>query len=249
MGLCIFGNYPQSMYKPKNIPENLESGKEYTDVDGTKMVYQEGEKTDYNKYDEKNNEYKKVKCNGYFKVEPIKWRVLKIDGNDAFLLADKNLDVQPYNTQNISITWGTSTLRTWLNSTFFNRAFTKKEQAMIKDTVVVNGDTSYNGTEEGGNTIDKVYLLSDSEVSNNEYGFSEQYYTASKTREARNTDFAQLCGVDISMGTGAWWLRSSGYAPNLASGIGIVGGGAAIGVGKRITLSTLLFLKPSSFTY
>lgn len=43
---------------------------------------------------------------------------LKIDGNDAFLLADKNLDVQPYNTQNISITWGTSTLRTWLNSTF-----------------------------------------------------------------------------------------------------------------------------------
>mgnify|MGYP000275658189 FL=1 len=104
---------------------------------------------------------------------------------------------------------------------------------MIKDTVVVNGDTSYNGTEEGGNTIDKVYLLSDSEVSNNEYGFSEQYYTASKTREARNTDFAQLCGVDISMGTGAWWLRSSGYAPNLASGIGIVGGGAANGVGKK----------------
>ena len=231
---CVyFGNYPQSMYKPQNIPENLESGKEYTDVDGTKMVYQEGEKTDYNKYDEENNEYKKVKCNGYFKVEPIKWRVLKIDGNDAFLLADKNLDVQPYNTQNISITWGTSTLRTWLNSTFFNRAFTKKEQAMIKDTVVANGDTSYNGTEEGGNTIDKVYLLSDSEVSNNEYGFSEQYYTASKTREARNTDFAQLCGVDISMGTGAWWLRSSGYAPNLASGIGIVGGGAAIGVGRK----------------
>ena len=28
--------------------------------------------------------------------EPIKWRVLKVDGNDAFLLADKGLDVKPW---------------------------------------------------------------------------------------------------------------------------------------------------------
>ena len=29
--------------------------------------------------------------------EPIKWRVLSVDGNDAFLLADQNLDVMLYN--------------------------------------------------------------------------------------------------------------------------------------------------------
>ena len=28
--------------------------------------------------------------------QPIKWRVLSVDGEDVFLLADKNLDVQPY---------------------------------------------------------------------------------------------------------------------------------------------------------
>ena len=59
---CVyFGNYPQSMYKPKNIPENLESGKEYTDVDGTKMIYQEGDKIDYTKYDLENKTYQKEK--------------------------------------------------------------------------------------------------------------------------------------------------------------------------------------------
>lgn len=29
--------------------------------------------------------------------EPIKWRVLSINGNDAFLLSDKALDEKPYN--------------------------------------------------------------------------------------------------------------------------------------------------------
>lgn len=36
--------------------------------------------------------------------EPIKWRVLSVDGNDAFLLADQNLDCQPYNTEYTSVT-------------------------------------------------------------------------------------------------------------------------------------------------
>ena len=29
--------------------------------------------------------------------QPIKWRVLSVDGDDAFLLADQNLDAGPYN--------------------------------------------------------------------------------------------------------------------------------------------------------
>lgn len=37
--------------------------------------------------------------------EPVKWRVLSINGDDAFLLADQNLDCQPYNTEGKSVTW------------------------------------------------------------------------------------------------------------------------------------------------
>lgn len=47
--------------------------------------------------------------------QPIKWRVLSVNGNDAILLADKNLDVQRYNDTYTSVTWETSTIRSWLN--------------------------------------------------------------------------------------------------------------------------------------
>ena len=68
--------------------------------------------------------------------EPIKWRVLSVDGNDAFLLADQNLDAKPYNEECENVTWATCTLRTWLNVTFLNTAFTSAEQAAIKNTTV-----------------------------------------------------------------------------------------------------------------
>ena len=47
--------------------------------------------------------------------QPIKWRVLSVNGDDAFLVADKNLDCQVYNDTYTSVTWETSTIRSWLN--------------------------------------------------------------------------------------------------------------------------------------
>ena len=51
----------------------------------------------------------------YFRYEPIKWRVLDIDGSAALLLADKDLDNQRYHTAREPVTWETSTIRSWLN--------------------------------------------------------------------------------------------------------------------------------------
>ena len=118
--------------------------------------------------------------------EPIKWRVLSVDGNDAFLLADQNLDAKPYNEEATDVTWATCTLRTWLNGTFLNMAFTSAEQAAIKNTTVVNEDNPYYGTEGGVNTTDKVYLLSIAEACNTAYGFNGEFRTVSETREAKN---------------------------------------------------------------
>ena len=87
--------------------------------------------------------------------EPIKWRVLSVNGNDAFLLADQNLDAKPYNEEDTDVTWATCTLRTWLNDAFLNTAFTSAEQAAIKNTTVVNDDNPYYGTEGGENTTIK----------------------------------------------------------------------------------------------
>ena len=157
------------------------------------------------------------------KKQPIKWRVLSVDGNDAFLLADQNLytmtndgeyDVE---TGTSDETWAACASRTWLNDTFLNTAFTSAEQAAIKNTTVVNDDNPYCGTEGGVDTIDKVYLLSISEASNTAYGFNGEFGVRSETRVATNT--AYVAGKDLGFEEDSisaageadyWWLRSPG---------------------------------------
>lgn len=153
--------------------------------------------------------------------EPIKWRVLSVNGDDAFLLADTNLDVQKYNDTQTSVTWETCTMRTWLNSTFLNNAFNASEQTVIQNTTVVNEDNPDYGTEGGEDTVDKVFLLSISEAMNPSYGFTSTMI-GTKTRQAKNTAYAKAQGAytDTSTGyeeNGYWWLRSPGSFSNLVS--------------------------------
>lgn len=64
------------------------------------------------------------KRNGsYFQYKPIKWRVLKKQEGEVFLMADTVLTKKPYNEKRKSVTWEKSTLRTWLNKNFMNLAF------------------------------------------------------------------------------------------------------------------------------
>lgn len=142
--------------------------------------------------------------------EPIKWRILSIDGDDAFLVADQNLECQPYNDTYDKVTWETSTLRTWLNDTFLNKAFSTSEQAAIKNTAVINNDNPDDGTEEGTETTDKVYLLSGEEVINRAYGFSTLGNKEAENRMALNTAYTKKKGAYTEYeGNGNWWLRSS----------------------------------------
>ena len=54
------------------------------------------------------------------------------------LISRYALDVKPYNTQRVDITWEQCTLRAWLNNDFINTAFTTDEQAAILLTNVDN---------------------------------------------------------------------------------------------------------------
>lgn len=162
---------------------------------------------------------------------PIKWRVLSVDGDDAFLLADKNLDAERYNDTFTDITWETCTMRSWLNgygaeenkdgkdysnNNFFDNAFSESEQSVIRITNVVNDDNPEYGTEGGSDTSDKIYLLSISEVANLSYGFLSDDSAEDKGREVKNTAYTKkIPGVftDVSdeyAGNGIWWLRSPG---------------------------------------
>lgn len=162
--------------------------------------------------------------------QPIKWHVLSVNGDNAFVIADQNLDAKAYNETRTDVTWENSTIRSWLNGydasvnkdkksfisdNFLDNAFSVAEQSAIKMTYVVNEDNPYSGIDGGNNTEDKVYLLSVSEASNILYGFNSNYQTDSKTREVKNTEYAKQCGAWTSTdnsysSNGNWWLRTPG---------------------------------------
>ena len=170
----------------------------------------------------------------YFKYEPIKWRVLHTDRNQALLLSDVALDDQKYHTKDEGVTWETSTVRSWLNGygagsnkqsvdysqkNFIGSAFTASEQAAIVNSSLDNADNITNGTSGGNNTTDKIFLLSESDVWNTDkaksYGFVKGGYS-DESRFCKGSTYAKAMGMWSSTstdyaGNGEWWLRSPGY--------------------------------------
>ncbi|MCR5119203.1 MAG: Ig-like domain-containing protein [Lachnospiraceae bacterium] len=147
--------------------------------------------------------------------EQIKWRVLRVEGDDIFLLANENLDVVPYNKDGRSTTWENCSLRSWLNEEFMNSAFNAKETAAIKYSTLINADNSEYGTEGGSITGDKVFVLSESDVYNTNYGFLDDYNVYDYARMGHNTEYAKGKGARCSnsamdRGNGWWWLRTPG---------------------------------------
>lgn len=143
--------------------------------------------------------------------EPIKWRVLQVDGDDVFLMSDKNLDCQKYNNNEVDVTWETCTLRTWLYSNFYRKAFSTEEQNVIKVTTVENDKNEVYGTSGGKATEDKVYIPSIKEVTNTKYGFVN-YNSRNVTRKAKNTAYTMNCYINQSNVSqyGVWWIRTPG---------------------------------------
>lgn len=183
----------------------------------------------------------------YFQYQPIKWRTLSVNGTQAFLVADKVLDNQYYHDDRRNedeewewdaITWEESTVRSWLNgygasanqqkkdygsNSFINTAFGSSARTTIKDTQVENKDNLSYGTEGGKDTVDKVFLLSESEVCTDNakaYGFSSSDY-GDEARWAKSSVYAKALGTESEsddafgyIGNCEWLLRSPGYASN-----------------------------------
>ena len=148
--------------------------------------------------------------NDYFKYESIKWRVLRYENSEAFLLSEAILDSQPYHSENEEIDWEKSSIRAWLNNEFINKAFSDEENKAINTVELINKDNSKYGTQGGKNTSDKLFLLSLSEVDeteeSKEYGFWDK-----KTRKCKNDNFSEE--------TYFWWLRSPGNSSHDAAGV------------------------------
>lgn len=168
--------------------------------------------------------------------QPVKWRVLSVDGDDAFLLADKGLDCVRYNATGSEVTWETCTVRSWLNgygaeangeginygdSAFIHNVFSETERSAVRTTDVVNNNNPEYGTKGENGTSDQVYLLSLDEVTNKAYG----------SLSGGGSEWAEITRYAEAQGAGRrWWLRSSGsgcYAPV----VGYYGDVGSIGYG------------------
>lgn len=132
-------------------------------------------------------------------AEPIKWKVVRLSDGKAILLADSILDMATYSATDAS--WTNSSIRTWLNDTFYNTAFSDKEKASIDKKKLLTRKADKSGFDK---TEDYVYLLSDSEA--------QGYADVIKNISAKPSEVTSKKGlfVDKNTGYGYWWLRSPG---------------------------------------
>lgn len=183
-----------------------------------------------------NSEYEYVASRVYwFLYEPIHWSVLDENRGELLLICNAALDSQEYskysdvmNNTSTSIAgnnYELSYIRSWLNNTFYNTAFTEKQKKYILSTTVKN---SFEGNRYScDDTNDKVFLLSKEEAYSSRYGFQErsaysnygyQNVNNDSARCKRATDYArsQTCDVNTDTsyyareqrGNACWWLRT-----------------------------------------
>lgn len=260
---CVwFGSYPQSEVTEKdgdiyNTLKNVTGWDSNNDITIGNIKYRrlKGKDATYSTsssspYYNWNNDYNTYH---YFKYEPIKWRVLSVDGTDALLLEDVALDDQRYNLNYKSVTWATSSIRSWLNGygvsanepqkdyshkNFLNAAFSSEEKNAIKITNVINDNNISYGIAGGNTTSDKVFLLSESEVYHTDiaekYGFTKTYSIYDEARRSRCSTYAHAMGIFRYNSTSEsykkyngniwWWLRSPGGDSYKAAGVDEDGG-------------------------
>ena len=167
--------------------------------------------SDYEWYAEKSDDY--------YKVEPIKWRVVTDNYNSTgkkLLLAEKAIFYMRWDSY--SKNYKNSDVRAWLNGDFINAAFTSEEQSKIPATDVDNSADST--TDVGGNiaratsaacdnTNDQIFLLSVYEATMTAYGFATYDYN-DNARKRAPTDFTLASGAESIKWHNpiGWWLRS-----------------------------------------
>ncbi|MBQ6594826.1 MAG: toll/interleukin-1 receptor domain-containing protein [Clostridia bacterium] len=146
--------------------------------------------------------------------EPLTWRVLERDEESMLLVSEKVLEAMAFNSSEAETCWEDCSLRQWLNTDFPRLAFTRAEYACLAESEVKAepGPGKYEATPQGGDTLDRVFLLSVNEA--------KRYF---KDDESRRTPLTKrvMAMPDPPMHkynkTAFWWLRTMGTDPRNVS--------------------------------
>ena len=134
------------------------------------------------------------------KVESIEWLVLERDNENhrALLFSKYILDNVSFNDEHVNCTWENSKLRKWLNSTFYDKAFSDEE----KKNIVEVSHKSDNLSEQDREVSDKVFLLADFEA--RKYFKKDPKLDENKRLATRGTEYAKnVNNKDIKL-----WVRT-----------------------------------------
>ncbi len=224
-GYIYFGEYPQTIKEEGVTITNTQDERGYyLGSDG--LYYAKIVATPYDEgYAFSSGSAIKKDFVYYFKVEPIRWKVLIERDNTAFLLCDSIIDNQIFDANNNN--YAESDIRVWLNEAFYETAFSDLQKAIIFTTMVDNSAQStgeYTNPYACENTSDKIFLPSYLEVINSMDVFTD------KGAQLLTSDYARTLGVQISLttgyyGNGGWFVRSPSKAFSYAvRGVDYAGG-------------------------
>ena len=149
---------------------------------------------------------------GTYGGENIRWKTLDVSGNSAMLIAANCIDCRPFNNVDTDVTWETCSLRTWLNGSFYNTAFSDSERSRILQTYVTNPNPPADYDAYGGNaTYDYVFVLS--------YDECRSFFSDDSSRRTKGTEYALSRGANGDEDGVSWWLRTPGYSQSDFMGI------------------------------
>ena len=215
-GYILFGQYPQTIKAADvTVGDVADEDGYYLGSDGERYAkvvadpYNSGYKFSDNSSVTSGNTY-------YFKVEPIRWRILSESNGKAFIFCDSMLVNHYYHHTSSSTTidgqtvyannYKYSDIRAWLNDEFYNTAFGELQQALIQTTEVDNSAQSTDSSSNPyacENTFDKVFLLSYDEITDS------KYFASHSERRVELNDYALANGAWTNNGGDFfYWLRS-----------------------------------------
>lgn len=155
----------------------------------------------FGNYEQDNN-----KSNG---SEEIEWVVLAKENGKVLLISKYALDTEPFNDSRADVTWSSSSLRSWLNGSFYGNAFSSEEQLRIQKSAITAESNPRWETSPGKSTEDKVFILSIQEAN--------RYFKSDADRRCEPSPFAKSKGYYNEPNHGGegfciWWLRTPGYS-------------------------------------
>lgn len=131
----------------------------------------------------------------YFKLEPIKWRILAQDNGTYTLLADNILDTLAFDDN--SVYWHESQIREWLNSDFFGQAFNNTQKTLVQNSNIITIYDEYNDVfDVNYETSDYVFLPSFEDMINVDYGFTADWSKEETSRQAVTSEYVRAKGIE-----------------------------------------------------